>query len=268
MHVDLVYLDPPWDREKIWTEMHEMFQYAQHDAETTAAMERAEETGQASSKLDEIEVDLKIILIYINEIAALLKHFNINASTICFKNRFRVKPDMFEDLTERHAKYLHGNFTVLYSVQCISNEKKRKPEADDNHDWRRGQFHWVVMRHNGYLDVPDYKHKWFKQDQLGARDFWVDPDTYFTPYKPPYSQAMPYPEIIGDTEYRLLKDTKKKEKFIPAPRHMTHTEFDRWLELSRKKAVPTDDLVPDIEKTKSNAQLVKLLRQLQRKTYK
>jgi len=49
---------------------------------------------------------------------------------------------------------------------------------------------------------------------------------------------------------------------------MTHTEFDRWLELSRKKAVPTDDLVPDIEKTKSNAQLVKLLRQLQRKTYK
>ena len=115
-HVDLVYLDPPWDRTKIHKEMHEMFQYAQFDAQTAEAKQRANETGQQSSKLDEIEVDLPVILMYINEIASLLQLFHIDVSTLCFKNRFKVNPGMFEELAQKHAKLLHANYSVLYSV--------------------------------------------------------------------------------------------------------------------------------------------------------
>jgi len=271
-HIDLVYLDPPWGRQKIDDELNQMLnvtdgqhqahRQAERDDHTAEAESRAEQDGQKRSTLSEIEVDLPIILRYINEIAALLEHYEIDVTTLCFKNRFRMDPDKFDKLTQKHAKILHEKYSVLYSVQCITNEKRKQPEQDDNHEWRRGQFYWVVMRHKKYEEIGDYKHQWVKDEQLhGPQTFWVKRSTYFKPYKPPYSQHMPYPTVIGYTKYNALSAADKRA-YEKAPRKKRYTDFLNELEKHR-----TDALFPS-HGTQKQSQLVALLKQLQLGPYK
>lgn len=230
----LIYADPTWNAQKLIDATYEelMTEELRKNVERQKVQQKTRKKSTNTDEILENEGTPDVIMNYI--ITCILKPMrkaNIPCNVFCVKVRWDITQKMMQERLNEHEE-LKDHFIVLYSVQAIPNvpgtklykeerkgnnkivifdkkgkEAERKPE---NFGAVKGIFHWIVMKCVDYMYIRHERTLLYEQECIQSQPVFVEEESFLKgPFKPRYSDHMPFPTVITKKDYDLPSTEKK-----------------------------------------------------------
>lgn len=230
----LIYADPTWNAQKLIDATNEelMTEELRRDVEKQNAQQKTRKKSTNTDEILENEGTPDVIMNYI--ITCILKPMRkakLPCNVFCVKVRWDITQKMMQERLNKHEE-LKDHFIVLYSVQAIANVPGTKLHAEvrngnnkivifdkkgkdaerkpDTFGAVKGIFHWIVMKSVDYMYVPHERTILYEQECIRSQPVYVKEESFLKgPFKPRYSDHMPFPTVITKKEFDNPTTEKK-----------------------------------------------------------
>jgi hypothetical protein len=171
LRVNMAYLDPSWDKA--------------YDPDEIPA------EGYDPSQ-GEFEISPSQLFGYLDRhVWQPMKQNNIEVDVYVMKTRWewsRVSAEL---------EALNSDYIAVYSIQAIPFAFHLEKDVHSKYGEMKGQFHYMVLMHKKYRNIPDERSKWYMDLIRRGKKVYVDERTIVHPFKPRYADHLRFPTVYS-----------------------------------------------------------------------
>lgn len=189
MHINMVYLDPSWD--KAFYQAIEGEDRAKYES-TDRVKELEEEHNETynPNEVEEYESKPEDLFHYLEEqVWEPMKRNNITVDVYVLKTRWEWSS------VSRQLEKVNSDYYVPYSIQAIPFQEHINRQQPGLYGEIKGQFHWIVMVHKKYRSIKDERHEWYMDLIRRGQKIYVDGSSVVKPFHPRYADHLLFPKV-------------------------------------------------------------------------
>lgn len=185
LHVNMVYLDPSWDKafyQAVETEGHKKARDDQED-------EGEEEEKYVPNIVEEYESTPEELFHYLQaQVWGPIKENNIHVDVYLLKTRWEWSH------VQKQLEQVNSDYYIPYSIQAVPFQEHLAGPAG-KYGEIKGQFHWITMIHKNYRTIYDRRTKWYMDLIRKGKKVYVDERTIIKPFHPRYTDHLQFPTV-------------------------------------------------------------------------
>lgn len=189
-HVNMVYLDPSWDKafyQAVETE-EDRLRRAHDEVEEDENGER-----YTPNTVEEYESTPEELFHYLkSQVWDPMRENNIHVDVYLLKTRWEWSR------VQRQLEQVNSEYYIPYSIQAVPFRENLEGEHAGKYGEIAGQFHWITMIHKNYRTIYDRRTKWYMDLIRHGRKVYVDERTTIKPFHPRYTDHIRFPTVYEE----------------------------------------------------------------------
>lgn len=190
-HVNMVYLDPSWDK---------AFYQAVETEEKRGGARTHESEDEASDAeeyvpniVEEYESTPEELFHYLqSQVWGPMRENNIHVDVYLLKTRWEWSR------VQRQLEQVNSDYYIPYSIQAVPFRENLEGEHAGRYGEISGQFHWITMIHKNYRTIYDRRTKWYMDLIRHGKKVYVDERTTIKPFHPRYTDHIRFPTVYEE----------------------------------------------------------------------
>lgn len=186
LHVNMVYLDPSWDKA--------FYQAVETEGRRKTRVDPggSEEEGEEKyvpNIVEEYESTPEELFHYLQaQVWGPVKENNIHVDVYLLKTRWEWSH------VQKQLEQVNSEYYIPYSIQAVPFQEHLSGPAG-KYGEIKGQFHWITMIHKNYRTIYDRRTKWYMDLIRKGRKVYVDERTIIKPFHPRYTDHLRFPTV-------------------------------------------------------------------------
>lgn len=196
-HVNMVYLDPSWD--KAFYQAVEM-----EDKHTRMHEEDEEEDGEkyVPNIVEEYESTPEELFHYLkSQVWDPMRENDIHVDVYLLKTRWEWSR------VQKQLEQVNSEYYIPYSIQAVPFRENLEGEHAGRYGEIAGQFHWITMIHKNYRTIYDRRTKWYMDLIRHGKKVFVDSRTTIKPFHPRYTDHIRFPTVYEEPHEHCFEVT-------------------------------------------------------------
>lgn len=212
-HVNMVYLDPSWDKafyQAVETEERRGRDYEKDESEE-------DENGEkyVPNIVEEYESTPEELFHYLkSQVWDPIRENNIHVDVYLLKTRWEWSR------VQKQLELVNSEYYIPYSIQAVPFRENLEGEHAGKYGEIAGQFHWITMIHKNYRTIYDRRTKWYMDLIRHGKKVYVDERTTIQPFHPRYTDHIRFPTVYDEPHEHCFEVAPPDfgRKSGPAPR--------------------------------------------------
>ncbi len=192
-HVNMVYLDPSWDKafyQAVETEERRKGSGREYYREDEG---EGEEEEYVPNTVEEYESTPEELFHYLqSQVWGPMKENNIHVDVYLLKTRWEWSR------VQRQLEQVNSQYYIPYSIQAVPFRENLEGEHAGRYGELPGQFHWITMIHKNYRTIYDRRTKWYMDLIRHGKKVYVDERTTIKPFHPRYTDHIRFPTVYEE----------------------------------------------------------------------
>ena len=197
-HVNMVYLDPSWDK---------AFYQAVETEERRRAHDTDDDEDENGEKyipntVEEYESTPEELFHYLkSQVWDPMRENNIHVDVYLLKTRWEWSR------VQKQLEMVNSEYYIPYSIQAVPFRENLEGEHAGRYGEISGQFHWITMIHKNYRTIYDRRTKWYMDLIRHGKKVYVDERTTIRPFHPRYTDHIRFPTVYEEPHEHCFEVT-------------------------------------------------------------
>jgi hypothetical protein len=228
MHVNMVYLDPSWDK---------AFYQAVEGQEAHRSDDEADGEKYVPNVVEEYESTPEELFHYLEaQVWKPLEENNIDVDVFVLKTRWEWSQ------VQKQLEQVNSKYYTPYSIQAVPF-REHLTGKPGKYGEIEGQFHWITMIRKNYRTIYDHRPEWYMDLMRRGKTIYVDERTTIKPFHPRYTDHLLFPTVYNSPHEHCFQVVPPDARKEPAPRPEKYKTPENWRDQSGPKIPPPPDTV-------------------------